>query len=67
MNLHVIQEELSGLKTIHGIELEREIHERRLHNGLGVVVQYISKKAKDYVIFLLLSPDTYWEPSPAGS
>ena len=46
MNLHVIQKELSGLNAIHGIELEREIHEGKLHNGLGAVVQYIGKKSK---------------------
>ncbi|MFT5729200.1 MAG: SAM-dependent methyltransferase [Desulforhopalus sp.] len=46
MQLHVLQEELSGLETIHGIELEREIHEGKLHNGLGAVVQYIGKKSK---------------------
>lgn len=44
MNLHVLQEELAGLKTIHGIEIEREIHEGKLHNGLGAVVQYIGQK-----------------------
>jgi SAM-dependent methyltransferase len=46
MQLHVLQEELSSLETIHGIELEREIHEGKLHNGLGAVVQYIGKKSK---------------------
>jgi SAM-dependent methyltransferase len=44
MNLHEIQGELSGLDIIHGIELEREIQEGKLHNGIGSVVQYIGKK-----------------------
>ena len=44
MNLHVILEELSGLEIVHGIELEREIQEGKLHNGIGSVVQYIGKK-----------------------
>ena len=46
MNLHVIQEELAGLEIIHGIEVEREIQEGKLHNGIGSVVQYIGKKKK---------------------
>lgn len=46
MNLHVIQEELSGLDIIHGVELEREVQEGKLHNGIGSVVQYIGKKRK---------------------
>lgn len=44
MNLDTLQKELSGLEIIHGIELEREIHEGRLHNGIGAVVQVIGRK-----------------------
>ena len=44
MNIDIIQEELSNLAIIHGVELEREIHEGKLHNGVGAVVQLIAQK-----------------------
>lgn len=45
MNLDTLQEELSGLEIIHGIELERDVREGRLHTGIGAVVQIIGKKS----------------------
>jgi len=44
MNLGDIQEELSKLKALHATELDREIHEGRLHTGIGAVVQLIAQK-----------------------
>jgi SAM-dependent methyltransferase len=44
MNFTVLQQELAGLHIIHGLEIEREIHEGRLHNGVGAVVQFIGQK-----------------------
>jgi SAM-dependent methyltransferase len=46
MELATIREELSPLRIIHGIELEREVREGRLHTGLGSVVQLIAVKEK---------------------
>lgn len=39
MKLAELTLELSGLDFIHGVELEREVHEGRGHNGLAAVVQ----------------------------
>ncbi len=44
MNLDDIQKELSQLKLLHAIELDRQIHEGRLHTGVGAVVQLIAQK-----------------------
>jgi hypothetical protein len=44
MELNELRSELSGLRIIHGVELEREIFEGRLHTGRGSVVQLIAVK-----------------------
>ncbi len=44
MEIVDLQKELQQLHIIHGTELEREIHEGRLHTGLGSVAQLIAKK-----------------------
>lgn len=44
MELEELQSEFSGLRIIHGVEMEREIHEGRLHTGRGSVVQFIAVK-----------------------
>ncbi|MFW2365299.1 MAG: class I SAM-dependent methyltransferase [Desulforhopalus sp.] len=44
MELEVLQSEFSGLRIIHGVEVERDIHEGRLHTGKGSVVQLIAIK-----------------------
>lgn len=44
MELKTLEEELSALDIIHGIEIERDIREGKLHNGIGAVVQVIGKK-----------------------
>lgn len=44
MSLIDLKIELSGLEFLHSVEIEREIHEGRLHNGLGAVVQIIGRK-----------------------
>jgi hypothetical protein len=44
MELRDLQEELRQLQITHGLELEREVYEGRLHTGLGAVVQLIGIK-----------------------
>lgn len=44
MNLQMLTTEFSGLEILHATELERDIHEGRLHTGLGSVVQFIARK-----------------------
>lgn len=44
MELDELRSEFSGLRIIHGVELEREIYEGRLHTGRGSVVQLIAVK-----------------------
>lgn len=44
MSLIDLETEFQGLELIHSVELERDIHEGRLHNGLGAVVQIIGRK-----------------------
>ncbi len=44
MSLDDLKPEFDKLEIIHALELEREIHEGHLHNGLGAVVQIIGKK-----------------------
>lgn len=44
MEITELKQELHQLNIIHGTELEREIHEGRLHTGLGAVVQLIAVK-----------------------
>jgi len=39
-----LQQELQQLHIVHGTELEREIHEGRLHTGFGAVAQLIARK-----------------------
>ncbi|TKB05740.1 cyclopropane-fatty-acyl-phospholipid synthase family protein [Desulforhopalus sp. IMCC35007] len=51
MNFTVLEQELTGLRIIHGLELEREIHEGKLHNGVGAVVQFIGQKIQNNTSF----------------
>lgn len=44
MEIVDLQKELQQLHIIRGTELEREIHEGRLHTGLGAVAQLIARK-----------------------
>ena len=46
MNLKEIREELTPLTIIHGLELERNIQEGKLHTGVGAVVQLIAQKSR---------------------
>lgn len=41
MTLEELKTELAGLHLEHAVELEREIHEGRLHDGLSAVVQVL--------------------------
>lgn len=43
-NLATLQEEFAALEQLHAVELEREVHEGRLHTGIGAVVQFIAVK-----------------------
>jgi len=43
-DLDTLRSELSGLTLQHAVELEREIHEGRLHNGVGAVVQVVARR-----------------------
>ncbi|BHH81962.1 methyltransferase domain-containing protein [Desulforhopalus sp. 52FAK] len=45
MNLSEITEEISPLTILHGLELERNVQEGKLHKGLGAVVQLIAQKS----------------------
>ena len=45
MNLKEIREELFPLTILHGLELERNILEGKLHTGFGAVVQLIAQKS----------------------
>lgn len=42
--LEDLREELAGLVVEHGVELVREVHEGRLHDGLSDVVQIVARK-----------------------
>ncbi|NOR24133.1 MAG: hypothetical protein GQ542_07010 [Desulforhopalus sp.] len=44
MEIDDLQKELQQLHIIHGTEVKREIHEGRLHTGLGAVAQLIARK-----------------------
>jgi SAM-dependent methyltransferase len=44
MQLKDLQQELDGLEWLHAAELEREVIEGQLHQGLGAVVQLLGKK-----------------------
>lgn len=44
MTLETLREELAGLHLERACELEREVHEGRLHNGRGAVVQLLARK-----------------------
>jgi hypothetical protein len=41
MTIDLLAEELDGLETLVARETEREIHEGRMHHGLGSVVQFV--------------------------
>ncbi|MBS0002089.1 MAG: class I SAM-dependent methyltransferase, partial [Thioalkalivibrio sp.] len=44
MTLEALRDELTGLHFEQAQEVEREVHEGRLHNGLGAVVQLLARK-----------------------
>lgn len=44
MNLEDLNTELTGLNFRHAAELQREVVEGRLHNGIGAVVQIVGVK-----------------------
>jgi SAM-dependent methyltransferase len=44
MSLAALRTELAGLVFLHGVELEREVVEGRLHTGRGAVVQVVARK-----------------------
>lgn len=44
MSLEMLEKELTGLEFWHGVELQREIHEGTMHNGLSAVVQVLALK-----------------------
>lgn len=44
MDLHMLQDDFHQLEMLWARELEREVHEGILHNGLGAVVQVIARK-----------------------
>ena len=44
MEISELKKELHQLHIIHGTEIERQIHEGRLHTGLGAVAQLIAIK-----------------------
>jgi len=44
MSLGELRSELQGLDFLHAREIEREIHEGALHDGLGHVVQVVARK-----------------------
>jgi SAM-dependent methyltransferase len=45
LSLEVLEEELRGLEFLVGQETEREVHEGRMHNGLGSVVQVVGLRS----------------------
>jgi len=44
MTLEILEKELHGLDIVLAREVEREIHEGRLHTGQGSVVQFVGRK-----------------------
>ena len=45
LSLEILEEELRGLEFLVGQEREREVHEGRMHNGLGSVVQVVGLRS----------------------
>ena len=45
ISLETLEEELRGLEFLVGRETEREVHEGRMHNGVGSVVQVVGLRA----------------------
>ncbi len=45
VSLGTLEEELKGLEFLVGRETEREVHEGRMHNGLGSVVQVVGLRS----------------------
>ncbi len=43
--LALLREELGGLEIVHGVELEREVHEGAGHTGRSAVVQVLARRA----------------------
>jgi hypothetical protein len=44
MTLAELREELDGLCFLQAREVERELHEGRLHTGCGAVVQIVARR-----------------------
>jgi SAM-dependent methyltransferase len=44
VTLEDLREDFAGLTIVHGLELERDIHEGRLHRGKSAVVQLVAQK-----------------------
>lgn len=44
VTLEMLQTHFAPLQILHGVELEREVIEGKLHTGLGSVVQFIAQK-----------------------
>lgn len=44
MTLAALREELAGLHFVQAREIEREVHEGRLHTGRGAVVQVVARR-----------------------
>jgi SAM-dependent methyltransferase len=44
LTLEVLREELAGLEFLVAQETEREVHEGRMHTGLGSVVQVVGRR-----------------------
>ena len=46
MTLADLQNELAGLDLVHGVEIERVVHEGRGHEGVSAVVQIVARKPR---------------------
>lgn len=44
LTLDAVRRELAGLELLHAVEIERDIHEGRLHHGKSAVVQVVARK-----------------------
>lgn len=46
LDLDELTDELAGLHLSHAVEIERDIHEGRYHDGIGAVIQVIGSKPR---------------------
>jgi hypothetical protein len=44
MTLDGLRTELAGLELLHAVEVERDVHEGRYHEGRGAVVQVVGRR-----------------------